>query len=203
MAPIRPRARIEGVGQGDAANDRDDVEHCRGRGRHAEHESRVQHPHHRGGQRDEEDEGEEDAGELNRQLELSRHVMETEVGDLYDERRAGDGHNAQDPHQEDHGGQDQICQFPGRPLSIVLPGAGEEGGEGNRQRPLGEHVAQQIGDAEGRDIDVQQLAGAEHGGEHHLAHQAEQARCDDGDTDDPRRPSCAGLLDHRAHGALV
>ena len=51
---------------------------------------------------------------------------------------------------EDHRAQRQVGQLPGRRVALLVPDAGEEGGEGGRQRALGEEVAQQVGDLEGR-----------------------------------------------------
>ena len=92
-----------------------------------------------------------------------------------------------DQAQDDRGqGRDLVGQAPGGALVPDGGGLAEHGDEGRRQRPFGEQVAQQVGDAEGDGERVHHAPAAEQGGEDLLARQPEHAAAQHREPDDPR-----------------
>jgi hypothetical protein len=185
--------RVESEGpEGQAPQDRDHIEHRGGKGRGAEALLRVQHPH---GHRRERDQGQErhhDARQEDRELGLAGDVVEAGGQQGYEGLREDDarGHqHAQDRRQQRQQPGDQAM---GLRAAALLQGPRVGRDEGGGERPLREHVAQQVRDPEGDQEGVGLEAGSEEGGEDLLAHEAEQARDEGQGGDEAGRPGQAG-----------
>ncbi len=78
--------RRQDVAEDQAESDRSDIEECGGQSGHGETVTGIQHAHGLRGQCHQQQEGEHDARQLHRQLEFSRHLVETGRQQIHPER---------------------------------------------------------------------------------------------------------------------
>ena len=171
-----------------ADRDADQVEHRRREGRRGEAVLGVQHAHGHRGQRDHRQERQHDPRQEDGQLELVGRLGEVARHRLHDLRRSRRGDDGEDADHREQGAGHPVAEHVRRLGAAALQARLEGRHERLRQRPLGEEIAQEVGDAERHDERVGEHRRAEQRGEQLLADQAEQAREHRGRRDEPGGP---------------
>jgi hypothetical protein len=120
-------------------------------------------------------EGEQDPGQGHGQLELARHAVEAEVGDLDQQRTGRNPNDANPPHDDEHGAEQKAGEMPGGGLPFLFKGLGKGGGKGRRQGAFRKEVAKQVGNLEGGQERIVAFARPEHGGHDDFTHQPQDA----------------------------
>ena len=169
----------------DRAEDRRHVEHRRRQRRDEEPAQRVQHPHHRDGDGHDGQERQHDAVSVVVSSSLpgtSANLGAMSVGD----RPAKTIPEHDEMPVMTSSALMTLRRAARRLLRPLRQLAGERGHERRRHRALGEQVAQQVGNPEGDVVGVHRSAGAEVGGEHAFAGDAEDPAGQGGDADEAR-----------------
>ncbi len=152
----------------------------------------VQHAHPHRADADQGQDGHHDLREETAQGDLGRIAAETardQRNQLVREDHSGQGKTAGDGQ---HASQNQIAKPEGALAAALVERIGEGRDKRARQRALGEQIAQQVGNAEGRHIGVGQPADPERSCEDGVAHHAQHPRRENGDADLGRGTKCAG-----------
>jgi hypothetical protein len=153
--------RVEPRRQQQRGRDERQVQQHRREGRHRESAPGVQDARRQRDHRDQQDVGEHPAGHHHAGLECARPVLQTR-GHRPDQRRRGDDPGRRDCDQgpEQHRG-DMVDERSHRGLVARFARAREDRHEGLRERALGEHPPQQVGQPECDEEGVGQRRGAE------------------------------------------
>ena len=163
-----------------------DVVHRRREGRHEEAVQGVQHPHHRGGDRNEGQDREQDARELHGQFELAGHVRVVAGERAHQRLREEDAGDHDGAGRRDQRVDRLVAEQEGRTPAVLRQAPHERRHERRAHRAFGEQVAHQVRDA-GRHVEgVHRVPGAEAVGEDLVADQAEKAAGERRRADDAR-----------------
>ncbi len=130
--------------------------------------------------------------EIGKQMRVSSTVRSNLAGSSRKPGTNGDehpGHEDLDEHRDDGDHDNEPAHDARRPRrarlrALLLERFGKERNEGGVERTLGEQAAEQIGEAEGREIGVGRRAGAEHRRDERVADEAEDARAEREHADD-------------------
>jgi len=137
---------------------------------------RVQDPHAKRDQTDEEDIGEHQAVEQYRQFKLSRNGLESGKHDTHDPGRKEDANQCNGGHYNCQQGTADIGQIAG----LFLPALGQGGGKGGDKRrskgPFGKKAAQHVGDLECGKKGIGRQTGAEQARDDHIPYHPHNAR---------------------------
>ena len=126
--------RIDQPPEGDTPGDGSDIEETRGQGGSGEAVDRIEHPHHQGGQGDQQDEGIHDPGELDRQ----GGFLGGESGCKEADQLRGEDHPEQgeEAHENRGKGRHLGGQLPSRTLSVGCDPLGKNGHKCRGKSPL-------------------------------------------------------------------
>ena len=157
-------------------------------GRRGEMPERIEDPHAEGDERDEEDVGEHEPGKEDGEVVLGGRLDETGRHDRHDERGEEDAQERNDDEDDRQGREGDVRQFQRLLAGFVPQVFGEDGDEGDGQRPLGEEPPEEVRDPEGDEEGVGRETRAEEAGHDHVPDKAEDAGEHRGDPHDPCRP---------------
>jgi hypothetical protein len=118
----------------------------------------IEEPHINGGQREKEDEGKEDPGELNGEFKFSRYdsksgVEKSDEGIGKDDSGSDNQKEGNEKEGVDVAGEAECGLF-----SLLSQFLGEGGDEGGRKCALSKQIAEKVGDAECGDEGIELLA---------------------------------------------
>ncbi len=153
--------------------DQCDVEQYRREGRQHEAAEGVEDARRQGHQGNAQDVGENDAGEIHRELELVRRGGEARGGDQDDE---GSGQHSQQGDQEQGQGQHRghpADEQTGGVLASAILVLCQHRHEGLGEGALGEQPAQQVGQLEGHEEGIGGHTGTKHPGDDGVPHEAQ------------------------------
>ena len=158
--------------------DQHDVEQRRREGGDGEAAIGVEHA---GIERDHRHEGEirqRDAGEHHGEREFLRIAAEARRQQQHQPRHGDLGEDGEGDEQDHEAGKRLTGEGARRLGSLAMQALGEERNEGRIERAFGEQPAKHVGHAEGDEVGVGHRRGAEHGGDQHVAREAEHAAQD-------------------------
>ena len=190
----RTEGRINEPRHGHAAENRTQVVETRGQRGHAEDIARVEHAHDQRSQGHHENEGEHDARQFDGEGGLLRVEARSQHGN--ERGRENNAEQSHGGHEDQHQRGHLARQLPRRLVALLHPELGKNRDEGDRQRPLGKQIAQQIRRAVSRDVGVHPPPRAEQTREDQFARQTKHAAEHDGQRDDARRPGIELFLSH-------
>ena len=119
-----------------------------------------------------------DAGEHHGEREFFWIAAESRRQQQHQPRHGDLGEDGKGDEQDHEAGKRLTGEGPRRLGSLAMQALGEERNEGRIERAFGEQPAKHVGHAEGDEVGVGRRRGAEHGGDQHVAREAEHAAQD-------------------------
>ncbi len=122
--------------------------------------------------------GKRDAREHHHEGELGGIVLEARRQQKHEPGHGDLAEDGEDDEKESEAGERLAGEGACRRKPVFMHAPREEGNEGRIEGPFGEQPAEHVGHAEGDEEGVGHEGGAEHGGDQHVAHEAEHAAQD-------------------------
>ncbi len=166
------------VGEQNSADDNGDVVEQRPESRKQEQAARKQHRGHDAADVEEDLRRQQDAGEVNAEIELIG--VETAEQVALDLRSEDFGEDGADPQHDRHHGDDDGEGLLRVLFFVLREEAGVDGNEGDGGGAAGDNVVQPVGNGETGDVGIGLRAGAEGPGDVGLADVSDDARRHDG-----------------------